>query len=630
MNIFKNASWIWYCEEATPDTYGDFKDTFIYKQGRAVINLSVDGDYELYVNGKFVNSNQYGDFEHYKIYDSIDITDFLKQGENELYILVWHIGFDSSRYKISAAGLLYELLVDDKQITYSGINTMSRQNPHYKNGYQKLITAQMGLSFLYDANCDSQIPYSHSVIVDKKCQMFKRPIKKLEFMDKKTPELIKSTDNYYLFDLGSEEVGVPYFEIISEEKQKITVAWGEHIIDGKVRLQEGHRNFTCEYITTIGLNKFVNHMLRLGCRYLEIHTEAPIEILKFSFIPHRYIVKEKTVSFNNELDEKIYQICLNSLHRCMLEHYVDTPWREQSCYVYDSRNQMLCGYKAFEDKNRDYARANLVLISKDNREDGLLSITYPSGSPLAIPSFSLHYFTAVKEYVENTGDITLAEEVFDKLISLTKIFVNNIFGDLVFSFGDKNLWNFYDWSPYMNERFFQTVSQADLVINCLFIIAMENLKYICEKINRPFEYSEILSAVRKKTKKVFFREKDGLFFMNEDDDGYTELGNSLAILSGLTDKKEDEFIAQQLANGKLLQCSLSMKCFKYDAMISVDEKYHKNVIDEIRANYGKMLDFGSTTVWEVVEGANAFADAGSLCHGWSAVPILYLEGKSLC
>ena len=100
MNIFKNASWIWYCEESTPDTYGDFKDTFIYKQGRAVINLSVDGDYELYVNGKFVNSNQYGDFEHYKIYDSIDITDFLKQGENELYILVWHIGFDSSRYKI--------------------------------------------------------------------------------------------------------------------------------------------------------------------------------------------------------------------------------------------------------------------------------------------------------------------------------------------------------------------------------------------------------------------------------------------------------------------------------------------------------------------------------------------------
>ena len=183
----------------------------------------------------------------------------------------------------------------------------------------------------------------------------------------------------------------------------------------------------------------------------------------------------------------------------------------------------------------------------------------------------------------------------------------------------------------MNEGLFnKTVSQPDLMINCLFIIAMENLKFICQKINRSFDYDEILNEVRKRTKQVFYRKTDGLFFVNESDDGYTELGNALAILAGLTDKNESEFIANLLAQGKLLECSLSMKCLKYDAMISVDEKYHKNVIDEIRANYGKMLDFGSTTVWEVVEGESAFANAGSLCHGWSAVPILYLEGKSLC
>ena len=34
-----------------------------------------------------------------------------------------------------------------------------------------------------------------------------------------------------------------------------------------------------------------------------------------------------------------------------------------------------------------------------------------------------------------------------------------------------------------------------------------------------------------------------------------------------------------------------------------------------------MLDDGSTTVWETLEGAEAFHNAGSLCHGWSAVPI---------
>jgi hypothetical protein len=38
-----------------------------------------------------------------------------------------------------------------------------------------------------------------------------------------------------------------------------------------------------------------------------------------------------------------------------------------------------------------------------------------------------------------------------------------------------------------------------------------------------------------------------------------------------------------------------------------------------------MLYQGATTFWEVDEGAPAFSRAGSLCHGWSAIP-LYLYG----
>ena len=68
-----------------------------------------------------------------------------------------------------------------------------------------------------------------------------------------------------------------------------------------------------------------------------------------------------------------------------------------------------------------------------------------------------------------------------------------------------------------------------------------------------------------------------------------------------------------------------MKCFKYDALLMVDKKYHKNIVDEIRSVYKPMLESNSTSVWEVAEGANAFDKAGSLCHGWSSMPIIYLE-----
>lgn len=38
-----------------------------------------------------------------------------------------------------------------------------------------------------------------------------------------------------------------------------------------------------------------------------------------------------------------------------------------------------------------------------------------------------------------------------------------------------------------------------------------------------------------------------------------------------------------------------------------------------------MLDDGATTFWETELGADDFGGAGSLCHGWSAIPIYYLS-----
>ena len=43
------------------------------------------------------------------------------------------------------------------------------------------------------------------------------------------------------------------------------------------------------------------------------------------------------------------------------------------------------------------------------------------------------------------------------------------------------------------------------------------------------------------------------------------------------------------------------------------------------AGYKIMVDSNTGTVWETIEGASAFNNAGSLCHGWSAIPIYYFD-----
>ena len=321
-------------------------------------------------------------------------------------------------------------------------------------------------------------------------------------------------------------------------------------------------------------------------------------------------------------DEKIYGICLETLKLCMLEHYVDCPWREQGLYAFDSRNQMLTGYYAFEDKNLVYARSNIVLMSKDKREDNLLSICFPSGSVLAIPSFSLFYIIAVKEYIEQSHDLSLAREVFDKLKSILTAFKNNIKDGLITLFkGD--YWNFYDWSLYASGRNLDGDKQTDFMINAIFVMAVNAFSFICDKLATENEFEEVAKEIKENAKKRFLNEETGLFFIADKEENPTELANSFAIVSGITDDKN---IIEKLAKGELEPCSLSMKTFKYDALIKSDKnKYKENILDEIRKTYKKMLDFGSTTVWETIEGDKAFSNAGSLCHGWSAIPIYYFN-----
>lgn len=70
---------------------------------------------------------------------------------------------------------------------------------------------------------------------------------------------------------------------------------------------------------------------------------------------------------------------------------------------------------------------------------------------------------------------------------------------------------------------------------------------------------------------------------------------------------------------------MSMYTFYYDALLSVSDKYSTFVIDDIKRKYGNMLEQGATTFWETEKGWEDFAGAGSLCHGWSAIPVYYLS-----
>lgn len=644
MKAFKTAKWIWPSESAGADEYAEVYPRFCVTKeqlksgGKIVCRISCDGDYTLYIKDRYVASNQYGDFEHYKIYDELDLTPHLRAGENELKILVWHFGADTQRYKSARAGVIFEIVKcgdqNEQLLCASDETTLCRKSPAYKSGYQKQITPQLGFSFLYDATKDiPQNDLRPASVAEKNCTFYPRPVRKLEVGERAKTKIVKTAENgtYYLIDLGEESVGFPTLEFSSKTKQKITVFWGEDLQNQHVRGEIGGRNFSFEYIAKAGKNNYTNYMLRLGCRYLEVFAELEIRLNYAGILPQFYLVCEEHSAnervFLQGKDKKIYDLCVRTLKLCMMEHYVDTPWREQCLYAFDARNQMLCGYYAFENGNAAYARANLKLMSEDRREDGLLSICYPCGVNLTIPSFSLHFITAAKEYLAFTGDTAFLKEIYPKILSVLQTFLSHRKGGLVYSFGGKEHWNFYDWSAYADGSLGAAGQEMpDLFINCLFVLALENVKYIAGKLGEAFAYEKEIRETREAAQKAFFEVKDGVFTAERGEKKYTVLGNALAVLSGVAAGETAKAVCEKIADGKMQDCSLSMKTFKYDALLKCDKaKYQSAVLEEIRQDYGKMLAAGATSVWETTDGASAFDNAGSLCHGWSAIPIVYFE-----
>ena len=635
MSVFKTAKWIWVDGENAPDTYGDFYDEFIWQGEKTVCRISADSDYTLFINGKYVASNQYGDFPWYKAYDELDITAYLTKGKNKIAVVVWYFGTNTSRYYSAPAGLLFEIEEGGTVRVESGKHTLSRYSRAYQNGLKKIVTNQLGYSYLYDATKadgwkrgDLQ-GFTPSVLADKNCNLVPRPVKKGELLAPVSAKLVKQSDKtYYLFDLGEEVVGLLSFVIRSTTKQKITIAFGEHILkDGKVSRFIHERDFSVEYVAGDGENAYINYMLRFGCRYLEVTCENPIDVDDIALIPQVYPATPKAFTAKTEQDKKIYELCLNSLRLCMMEHYVDCPWREQCLYAFDSRNQMLCGYYAFADGNFEYARANLLLMSKDKGVDGLMSICYPCGTGFAIPSFSLYYALSVKEYIEHSGDTSIVKEVYPRILQFMDAMLARRKNGLLYRFEGAQNWNFYDWSEHSEG----TLHSADAVIpdaqlNILCVMALRALKRICQLGGVEYPYGNADEELAGNIIKAFYNEEKQAFSVTVGGDEYVELVNALAVAFGIVGGKKAEIICEKLAGGELIPCSLSMKCFKFDALLSVDEeKYQGAVLAEIRKDYQLMLDSGSSAAWETIDGAAAFDHAGSLCHGWSAIPIYYFK-----
>ncbi|MGI6385269.1 MAG: family 78 glycoside hydrolase catalytic domain [bacterium] len=448
--------------------------------------------------------------------------------------------------------------------------------------------------------------------------------------------------HYLIIDLMREEVGLLSFSIEASEGTVLDIAHGEHLQDGRVRARIGVRNFADRYICRQGLNKFTLPFRRLGARYLEVHITGMTAPLSFHIMGLKPAELELDVrgSFytHDETAVKTYNVGRRTLQLCMHEHFEDCPWREQALYAFDSRNQALYGYYAFG--NYDFAGVSFDLLGRGIRSDGLLELCAPARVPVNIPSFSLVWITALAEHMLYSGRKELFARYQEQMdFMLEKLFAGLDCATKLYRLPTGNgIWHFYDWQNgldgYSGDFPREDTDRFDAPYNLFLYEALNAYVWMLEQSGQEEKAAGI--AVRRDElgeaiNRSFWDNDRGLlstYLISGRRYHFSELVQCQAVHADILSVEQIPGILDHLLEEReknLIPVTLSSMLYKVLAFNSLGEKARSAIAREVSEIWGQMLAAGATTFWETSDGAEAFEGAGSLCHGWSALPVYYYQ-----
>ena len=671
--LFHSASkWIWLDDQWSPNRYMEAAADFDAADGdEFALHISVEGQYAAYINGVRVPSTQYPDFPAAKSVQIADVTALTHHGRNRLSIQCWYPGEDTLDYRREAPGLRFELHRGGEILLASCAETPIRPIAAYQDGPVPAITSQLGFGFARRIAQDA--PFRAAVCVDKPARCVPRPIREL-LVDPCPPVTIVSqgafqiaggkdvgdrlqhaglfwqdlremtgqsstslpsadglrfeTDMgegvYMVLDLGDLCEGYLALDMVCPGETLVDVGFGEHLQDLRIRTSVGGRCFAVTCTAGPERAQFVHWFRRLGCRYLQlfIHSRSAT-VYSAGVLPASYPVDDRPqLHPDDSLHDRIAQVCRKTLLSCMHEHYEDCPWREQALYAFDSRNQMLAGYYAFGEF--DFPRENLRLLALSQREDGLLELCAPARASITIPVFSLSFIIALEEYCRYSGDLGFGREMLPVAERILDTLERQTHDGLAWRMQDAQYWNFYEWSPGLEGKLgAATTPQAESALQLFGLLALQRMDALRQMLDAPRRALEqALQSCLLVGMEQFWDEYAQAYastLCEGKRSHYAELIQSLALLSGACPPEREKGLRDGLLRGRWSPITLSHSLLKYEALLQ-DPDLGDVVFDEISRRWGTMLFQGATTFWEVDEGAPAFDRAGSLCHGWSAIP----------
>ncbi len=392
-------------------------------------------------------------------------------------------------------------------------------------------------------------------------------------------------------------------------------------------------SFVARVLLRAGKTKFETFQM-MGHRYVVAiarETNQPVKLKlthRDTTYPLRITGKFKC---NDRVLNDIYDISVRTQQVCMLDAYVDTPWREQAQWWGDARVQAMNTFYLSGD-TRLFKRG-IRSIADQHVPNGL---TFGHAPTIAysciLPDFSLTWILTIWDYYFQTGDISLFEEQWPRIQQVLEYFKTEGRGKTGLLEYDERYWLFLDWCTIQREG-------TPTLLNLWYLLTLEKLVTLVNLSGTPGEKKQIQQMYddhRKLVDRKLWDSSAKMFHDGLKPDGSPAKKCSihsqiLAIMCGLREKHHEDMVQKRLLpylRGRKIASALpSSYWVTYVYEVMTQQGYGAEVLAHIRENWQPMIPFGGC--WEMFQdladkGYDGVIGHTTTSHAWAAHPIYHL------
>lgn len=614
--------------ENRPNTWLRFaKNVCLKKSPRNVVTrIAADTKYWLWINDTLVifeGGVKRGPTPEDTYYDRLDLTRYLRKGDNRIEILLWYFGKNGFAHKSSGkAGLLFDCrgrgfrIISDES-WYAAVDTAygntSGPFPNYRLAESNIrYDARIGLDFV-KINTPAVVlgkagdaPWN--CLYDRQIPQWKNFGMKEYVRTERKDGLEQDT---IVCVLPYNMQMTPWLEVEAAPGRTIGIYTDNTFSAGAVNLR-------AEYVTKAGRQAYESLGWLNGHRvYYVIPHEVKILGLKYRETGYDTEFSGE-FSCSDEFFNRFWEKARRTLYVTMRDNYMDCPERERAQWWGDVVNESGEAFYALSPSSRLLCRKGMYELIGWQRPDSSLFAPVPAGNwGKELPGqmlASVGYYGFWNYYL-HTGDVEVLNDLYPGVRKYLRLWKTDSAGITAFRKGG---WAWGDWGDNKDMR---------LIFTCWHYLALKGAALMADELDKKEdarEYREMMAGIKEAMNRTCW---DGKEYRHPAYSGKTDDRiHALAVVAGIADPEYYPAIKEVFK--KQWHSSPYMEKYVMEALFQMGET--EFALERNRERFRYMVDHTDyTTLFEGWGIGSAGFGGGTVNHAWSGGTLTLLS-QYLC